>query len=209
MESSPLLKSDPEDTFYSLDLNHPTAPDGSPEQPPSGSRGGSGSTFPKVHSRFGFHGGDALHAGVGLEQLSGCGRGDDAGGRVAGGPSRPGPRRTLSVGNPPPSHGGGGGSGEKTWDMARDPLSCTVTVAGATLAMLQTDVYLYAAPVVPREGEEGEEAEMLASVDEGGVDPSRYLKLMSRLLAQRGVNRKALQASGDDLAELLPRDHFL
>ena len=155
-----------------------------------------------MHSRFSIHGNDALHAGVGLEQLSGCSRGSGGEGRA----SPPKVRGRSHSNGPLPSAQSAVAS--KAWDMAHDPLCLTVSVAGATIALLQTDAYLYTAPFVPGVGP-GEEEEMLASVDEGGVDPSRYLRQMGRLLAQKGVNRKALQTSGEDLAQLLPRDHFL
>ncbi|KAL5463584.1 hypothetical protein EMCRGX_G032495 [Ephydatia muelleri] len=195
VEDSP--SSDSEETFYSFDLNRTTPLDGGSQ----GGKGGSGSPFPRVHSRFSIHGNDALHAGVGLEQLSGCSRGSGGEGRA----SPPKVRGRSHSNGPLPSAQSAVAS--KAWDMAHDPLCLTVSVAGATIALLQTDAYLYTAPFVPGVGP-GEEEEMLASVDEGGVDPSRYLRQMGRLLAQKGVNRKALQTSGEDLAQLLPRDHF-
>lgn len=121
-----------------------------------------------------------LHEGVGLQQLSQ--------------PSPPMPRPPRPK-TPPPS-------------CKTPPLSCKFTVAlsGMTVALLEADPsYTYTSCV--GEGHSGGVAGE-ASMDEAGLDTSKYFELVSELLKD-GVNRHQLHLHQEQLAQILPADHLM
>ena len=83
--------------------------------------------------------------------------------------------------------------------------------------MLEADpVYTYTTPGLtrrtagsPASGTEGDSIYgRYSSVDEGGLDPMRYFESMAVLL-KAGVNRRVLQSTQEELAQVLPADHLL
>lgn len=81
--------------------------------------------------------------------------------------------------------------------------TCTVTLSGITLALLEADPsHTY----IPSEAGEVNGGE--ASVDEGGLDAVKYFGLVSELLKD-GVNHHQLTLHQEQLAQVLPADHLM
>lgn len=102
-------------------------------------------------------------------------------------------------------------SKESDGDLCRYSFS----LGGVTVALLETrPAYMYPTAGAERsfssegcatsDGSEG----CASSVDEGGLDPGRYLQAVCSLLAD-GVNRRELERKGEELAQALPNDHLL
>ena len=82
--------------------------------------------------------------------------------------------------------------------------TCTLTLSGITLALLEADPsHTYTSGGTP-----GEACSAEASMDEGGLDASKYFELVSQLLKD-GVNHHQLTLHQEQLAQVLPADHLM
>ncbi|XP_064403938.1 autophagy-related protein 2 homolog B-like isoform X2 [Halichondria panicea] len=184
-----------QDEFQSLDLNTSYAESNMTQSVglddsfiSTDSRKSSASSRCDIHTRYGTidTANIALHAGVGLQQLSGQpGKDQNVMKRL---------RTESRSENSPP-----GVSRERSGEMCRYSL----VVGGVTLALLESQpVHIY-----PTDGMEGD-VRGTSSVDNGGLDPGRYFQAVCGLLAD-GVNKMELDSHGEELAQVLPSDHLL
>ena len=111
-------------------------------------------------------------------------------------------------------------------DSQHDTCKYSFTFSGITLALLEADpMHTHSAPaqnspLLPRASPPDSQSSLnsnsamtggsgtLSSIDEGGLDPLKYLNMVSSLL-EEGINRKALQVKQEELSQVLPNDHLL
>lgn len=130
----------------------------------------------------------ALHEGVGLQQLS----------------QTPSPAHKPPAPQQPPPH--------RPHPKPSPPLSCkaTLTLNGVTLALLEADPSHIYTPATVKEDGGGwcAAAGAEASMDEGGLDPTKYFEIVSELLKE-GVNEHQLTSNQQQLSQILPADHLM
>ncbi len=95
-------------------------------------------------------------------------------------------------------------------DSEDDMCRYTLSLGGVTVALLESrPAYMYPTTTSVDESDGcGSSEGCASSMDEGGLDPGRYLQAVCSLLAD-GVNRRELDRKGEELAQALPSDHLL
>ena len=179
-----------------------------------------------------------LHDGAGLQQLSrgsslyGSSRGSGSSIGLATPTQSPPLMPRMRSGSRGAAAASSFSSKERTnrsSESQHDLCKYCVTLSGITVALLEADpMYTYSSPSLPDESvsatllgsigvkserrldptNDGDASAKYSSVDEGGLDPMKYFENVSHLLRD-GVNRRQLQSTQEELAQVLPNDHLL
>ena len=162
-----------------------------------------------------------LHAGAGLQQLSESPP-EGVFKKVPTSPSYSPP-----AGHRPRPRSGTGTSGgasssvrsHRHSDSQHDAFKLSLTLSGVTLALLESEP-AYTCSITPQPSVErrdsdsssgsdgGRGMEVMSGLEEGGLDPMKYLEGVASLLSGE-VSRRAIQGCQEQLSRGLPNDHLL